>query len=196
VNFSRQHLPKTTLRKTFRAYRTTLTPEIYAQKSRLICARGAQIAPLLEAQVVHTYWPAVHKREVDLRPLIMYLRALGKKIVLPVVAQGASTPTLRAIFFESELQLKPNRWGILEPSTGTSVDPSAIDVVIVPALAIDRHGTRLGYGGGYYDVFLSDLGVPTLCPTFDACVADRLIAEPHDVPIDIAFTETRLFHYR
>ncbi len=126
-----------------------------------------------------------------MRPLIMFLRALGKEILLPVVDFAAATPTLRCAPFLSEASLKPNRWGILEPAGGRIVDRSLIDAVIVPALAADQRGMRLGYGGGYYDAFLADLEVVTVCPVFDACVYNCLQVEPHDIPVSILVTETR-----
>jgi len=122
----------------------------------------------------------------------MYLRALGKRVVLPVMDADARPPVLHAVTFVSEAALKPNRWGILEPQHGAFWNRAAIDVVIVPALAADLAGTRLGYGGGYYDAFLAEITVPTICPVFDACVYTQLPAEPHDMPVSTLITETRV----
>lgn len=58
------------------------------------------------------------------------------------------------IFFDASTNLIENRWGIQEPATGDEVAPGEIDMVLVPGLAFDRHGHRVGYGKGFYDRFL------------------------------------------
>jgi 5-formyltetrahydrofolate cyclo-ligase len=75
------------------------------------------------------------------------------RIVLPKVEPGDQLVHLE---FEGLHQLKKNKWGISEPQQGTKIDPKQIDLVIVPLLAANRHGHRLGYGKGFYDRFLSD----------------------------------------
>ncbi len=124
----------------------------------------------------------------------MFLRAMAKKVVLPVVIKDAPAPTLLSVPFESEAHLRPNRWGILEPAGGQPVDRSAIDAVIVPALAADQRGVRLGYGGGFYDAYLAGMRATVVCPVYDACTEERLVAEPHDISVHVLITETRTLH--
>lgn len=82
-------------------------------------------------------------------------------------------------------------WGTLVPRSHSPVDPSTIDVVVVPGMAFDRHGGRLGRGAGVYDRFLSRLPRRTLrigmIPS--ALLAERLPTEPHDVPMHAVATE-------
>ena len=154
----------------------------------------AAIGALREAHIVHAFWPALGRGEVDIRPLIMYLRALSKQIALPMIAKDTTVPTLHSVLFESEFDLRPNQWGILEPATEGIVDRGAIDALIVPALGANPCGTRLGYGSGYYDSYLADMRATVICPIYDACLLPGLEAEPHDISVHMLVTETQTLH--
>ena len=67
----------------------------------------------------------------------------------------AKNAELENFFFEGFHQLKTNAWGIPEPQDGNTVESSLIDTVIVPLLAVDKKGNRVGYGKGFYDKFLA-----------------------------------------
>ena len=182
---------KRALREHFRAGRNRLSVREYRVASKQICVRASRHPSLRDAQVIFAYWPHVMRREIDLRPLLMYLHALGKVLALPVVREQGDQPTMIAARYRSEKQMTPNRWGILEPAHTAPIDAQSIDVIIVPALAADRNGTRLGYGGGFYDAFLRHLQAPTLCPILDACIMEHLESEPHDMPIDVLISESQ-----
>ena len=87
-----------------------------------------------------------------------------------------------------------SRYGIDEPPANSpELAPEDLDLVVVPALAFDERGYRIGYGGGYYDRFLLRLrpDCVTVGVTLEALVVPALPAEPHDVPVQIIVTETR-----
>ena len=185
-------ISKTTLRKAFDAYRKALAPVPHGARSRRICAR-AQVHPALHrADVVHLYWPALDRGEVDTRPLIGWCQAAGKTVVLPVVTSFvAGQPDMEARTFTDPDALVENQWGLREPIDGPRVAPSAIDLVIVPAFGVDRRGHRIGHGGGFYDRFLADLNnADTLALAFDACLVDTVPSDDHDVPVQYVVTET------
>ncbi len=77
--------------------------------------------------------------------------------------------------------------GVSEP-TGPPVDLATIDVILVPGVAFDREGIRLGYGGGFYDRLLAELDRPTLGLCFADLHVDELPREPHDQPVDVVVT--------
>ena len=86
------------------------------------------------------------------------------------------------------------RWDIPEPRPGLPlVDPATIDVVIVPGSAFDRAGGRMGYGGGFYDTFLTRLrpDARRIGIGFDLQVVERVPREAHDLCVDLIVTETR-----
>jgi 5-formyltetrahydrofolate cyclo-ligase len=125
-------------------------------------------------------------------PLIDWLLAAGKEVLLPIlyadndlgwgIAPGAA-------------DLVPGRLGLSEPRVDLGPDAiSTADLVICPALAVDRYGVRLGRGGGSYDRALARLapGTPTWAIVYDTEILDALPADPHDHPVHSALTPTRL----
>lgn len=88
---------------------------------------------------------------------------------------------------------EPHRTGVVQPGAGAApIDPAELDVVLVPGRLFDRHGIRLGRGGGHYDRLVPTLGdeVPVVGVTVDARVVDRLPTEAHDAPMTHLATET------
>lgn len=86
--------------------------------------------------------------------------------------------------------LAPGPFGILEPQNTPEITDFAHAVAIVPALCYNRQGYRLGYGGGYYDKFLSQHPeIPTIGLCFAACLTDQNFQAPHDIKIDRVVTE-------
>jgi 5-formyltetrahydrofolate cyclo-ligase len=105
---------------------------------------------------------------------------LGARVLLPVVPSGGS----ELAWAVDTGRLAPGRFGLLEP-VGPRLGPTAIgtaDVVVVPALAVDRSGVRLGRGGGYYDRALPHVrpGARLVAVVFDDEWVDELPSEPHD----------------
>lgn len=190
---------KTALRQQFRAFRAELNEAEYAARSAVMVAQIQTLPELRSAKTIHTYWPLTPRREIDLRPLIAWMQQSGKQIVLPIVDTFSNAPDkaprLRHVRFEKSEALRPNRWGIHEPRGGKSVPLEAIDVVVVPALGAGRNGHRLGYGKGYYDAFLRQLAVPTLCPVYTDCLIEQMPAEAHDVPLCILITENEIIRF-
>ena len=130
-------------------------------------------------------------REPDTRSILELALAAGKALYLPRVTGPGRMEAVRVDRVE---QLVPGAYGILEPPAGFPVaGPQAIDLVLLPCLAAAADGTRLGWGGGYYDRFLARCTAPAavLCP--EALVAPSLPAEPHDRPAGWIVTERRLF---
>ncbi len=184
---------KQTLRARFRAFRAGLSETEYKARSRAIVSRMLTLPELSRAETIHVYWPMTRQREVDVRPLIARLAAADKQIVLPVVVTfgqaSSGAARLRHVRYTGEKGLRPNRWGIHEPTGTETVPPEAIDLVIVPALGAGRNGYRIGQGLGFYDEFLAGLSVPTVCPVYAECLVESVPAEPHDVPVSVIVTE-------
>ena len=166
-----------------------LSQRAYRERTRALISRIARLPALTSARLVQAWWPLLDRREIDLRPLIAYLRARGCTIVLPRVDFSQAPYILRCERYEHERDLVANRWGILEPPATAAIDPAEIDVVLVPALAVDRRGHRLGYGKGFYDRMLGQIEAFKVGAVFEACVFDCIPTETHDVPVDIMVTE-------
>ena len=170
-------------------YRAQLDTQEYGALSRQIAFNLASLPELESARVIHAFWPHLPVREIDIRPLLCYLRALGRTVSLPVVDYASSNSGLMHRKWISERSLVANRWGILEPNGGQPFPTDEIDVVLVPALGLDRSGHRVGFGKGYYDRFLAEVDALTICPMYAACIVERINSESHDVSVDVTVTE-------
>lgn len=131
------------------------------------------------------YWPM--GTEIDIRPLLHRLAARGP-VVLPVTPPRGQPLTFRR--WQPGGAMKPERFGTVAP-TGEVMVP---DVLLVPLLAFDLTGARLGYGGGFYDRTLAGLpGRRSIGCAFAAQQVDRVPAEPHDFRLDAVATEREVW---
>ena len=130
--------------------------------------------------------------EWSTRPLIERARAEGKTVVLPRVTAPPRHLELHAVD-DLERDLVAGVWDIPEPDPARcrKVDFASLDFALVPALAVDRAGYRLGYGAGYFDRLLAGRGARPFCVTAlpSAFVIADLPHEPHDVPVDLVIDE-------
>ena len=137
--------------------------------------------------VVSGFYP--YKSELDLRPLLARLSGQGWTTCLPIVL-GAGRPLVFRAWTPGEAT-EPGAWDIPVPlATARSVEP---DVMLVPLLAFDRQGYRLGYGGGFYDrtieKFRKSRALLTVGVAFAAQEVDAVVRGPHDQPLDWVLTE-------
>ena len=161
---------KAALRKRYRGLRASLPPGAGAVRSQALCARVIA----LDA------WQAA--------------RARGCTVCLPVVVESRGELEFRVAWRGDEaFALEAGVWGIEEPAAGAPVvAPEAIDLVVVPALAIDGAGHRLGYGRGYYDqTLVRTVNAVTVGVAFDFQLIAEVPFEAHDVPVAWVVTDQR-----
>ena len=131
--------------------------------------------------------------ELDLGELHRELLQQGRLLVAPRVPAQGRALELRQVADLAQ-DLAPSRWGIPEPRPERCplVDPAQIDLVLVPGVAFDRWGNRLGYGAGFYDRLFQRLAPSALrvACVQDALLVERVPAEPHDAPVDLLLTES------
>ena len=147
--------------------------------------------PLQSGDVVAAYWRI--RDELDCQPILVKLMDSNQTVVLPVVLGPEEPLDLRV--WEQGTSLYESGFGTLAPSElAPKAEP---DVVIMPLLAFDARGTRLGYGGGYYDRTLASMKKkPRLIGlAFAAQEIDRIPREAHDVPLDAIVTEAGVRHF-
>jgi 5-formyltetrahydrofolate cyclo-ligase len=136
------------------------------------------------------------KSEINPLPLLRKLAAAGARLALPVVAGQGKPLIMRAWAFGEPLAA--GVWGIREPEP--SAPAVAPDLLIVPLLAFDRAGHRIGYGAGYYDLTLAALRarqtVVAIGVAFAAQEIEAVPATPHDAPLDIVLTEREVIDLR
>ncbi|MDE2733781.1 MAG: 5-formyltetrahydrofolate cyclo-ligase [Gemmatimonadota bacterium] len=145
------------------------------------------------AKLVHTYVSS-KENEVDTRALICTCLKHGKRVAVPVVMPG--TKTLAHALIDGLDQLVVGPWGLAQPDPAAATwlpAEARIDLVVVPGLAFDRCGQRIGWGGGYYDRFLAQVQAVKIGLCYDALVLDCIPGEPHDVPVDLVVAETAIY---
>jgi len=179
---------KEELRGRAREVRSGLTPEEGRLFSGSICDALRQ--GLNGERTVMVYVPK--PPEVDTMPLIRYLLQQGIRVVVPIIER--ETRTLRLSCLEDPGDLVISTFSVPEP-TGKEIPVCGedLEVVIVPLLAFDRAGHRLGYGAGYYDRFLSSypqakkIGVAFSCQEIKSVPNDD-----NDVAMDLIVTEREI----
>lgn len=182
---------KQTLRASFRERRLALDPSVRQTATSAIIGSLRKIITDSSARSICLYWPLIERGEIDLRPLVRDLWETGFNVSLPVVVEE-NPPRMKAVLLSSENTLHSGRWGLMEPH-GEEIQPDDLDLIVVPALAVDRSRNRLGYGKGFYDAFLSRTTATTVCAVFDVCLVENLPTDPHDQPVDMVVTESILF---
>jgi 5-formyltetrahydrofolate cyclo-ligase len=172
---------KAELRKRMRGLRGALPKAARAERSKRIVERLLACEPMVGARSIGLFWPMEHQHEVDLRPIVPSLRAAGARIALP--AMDSALPPFALRFVNEETPLEQNALGFCAPGPECPL-ATEVDVVVVPALAIDLRGHRLGYGAGYYDRLLPGIAPPAVAVAvaFDV----QLVAEIPEMPWDVA----------
>jgi 5-formyltetrahydrofolate cyclo-ligase len=177
---------KAELRKQMIARRDALPVEERARIARAFAGKIAALPQYAGAKSVLATMAI--GSEWDTRPLIDHARAHGKSIVLPRVSAPPRRLELYAVE-DFDRDLVPGVWNIPEPdpSRCRRLDFAAVDFALVPALAVDREGYRLGYGAGYFDRLLAGRhGLPYCVTALPAqFILDSVPREAHDIPVDL-----------
>jgi 5-formyltetrahydrofolate cyclo-ligase len=139
---------KAELRKRLRGVRKTMPVEAVAERSRKIVAALEAHDAIARAKTVALFWPIEARHEVDLRELDAALRARGVRIAYPSIDPDTGDMVFR--FVDEVARLEEAGYGFAEPPKDAP-PAGELDVIVVPAIAVDPAGHRIGYGAGYYD---------------------------------------------
>ena len=184
-----QEPSKNHLRIALRERRQNLPMEAVQKDSALIRDRLLSLARFRDARSVMLYLPA--RGEVDTWPLLEHFWQRGSEILLPRCRDN--TPGIMdAYAVNSPKDLGPGCFGLTEPRADLArpVPAPLPEVILVPALAFDHRGYRLGFGGGYYDRFLPTLTCAPLLigPAYAFQFLERIPREPWDRPVEMVIT--------
>ena len=187
------------LRRHFRKLRRSLSPSEQSTHAEAV-ARGFFAAGLqMRGRTLGLYFSNDSDGELSTAALMARLLNTRKRIALPVVGRGG---TLSFYRYRRATPLSANRFGILEPAPGAAfVSPLALDLLLVPLVAFDVHGVRLGMGAGYYDRFLGRMP-PAMRPCLIGlaheaqCSPEPLPSADWDVPLDGVLTEAGWKRFR
>jgi 5-formyltetrahydrofolate cyclo-ligase len=186
------HEAKLALRREVLARRDALPADVRAAASAAIAQRVAALPEFAAASAV--LLTLAFRSEWNTRPLVSAALAASKTVVVPRVDRQTRMLELHSIA-DPERDVVPGPLDIPEPRPERPQVPrDAIDFVLVPGVAFDLDGRRLGYGGGYYDRLLPLLAARAarVAGAFDIQIVERVPAASHDVRVDAIVTELRL----
>jgi len=183
-------MEKGIIRKRLIAQRNTISAEDRQRKSQLIRDQLTQIPDFSTALTIMTY--VSFASEVVTREIITHSLNEKKRVIVPVVDLGSHRLLLSEIGHHDELV--PSTYGIMEPQQLRTVQLEQIELFILPGVAFDEKGVRLGYGGGYFDRLLGDkkqhqklIGL-----AFELQMQKELPYSPHDIFMNMVITEEKV----
>jgi 5-formyltetrahydrofolate cyclo-ligase len=189
---------KKQLRKEFILKRDSIHPEQKRLKEAAIEERLFSLSEFRKAESVLLY--VSFRSEVNTMNCLEDVIALGKVLILPCV--DSRHRSLRLFRVTDATELSPGFMGILEPrmQKEREVTLNSVDLVIIPGTGFDITGSRIGYGGGYYDRLLSyeskqlarvEKHIMTIALAFEEQISNTIPSEPHDIKVDMIVTEKR-----
>ena len=188
-----------TLRKTILARRDELSLARQSEKSEKIIAALSELPEVQKALTIFVY--VNFRSEVQTVSFIRRCIRQGKRVTVPVTL--VTEKKLQAVqIINPDTDLEPGYCAIPEPvpelRRKMEIDPASIDVVVVPGSVFDSRGGRLGYGGGYYDRFLSleATGATRVALAYDLQLVEKVELQPHDQLMDRLITEKNSYSCR
>jgi 5-formyltetrahydrofolate cyclo-ligase len=184
---------KAALRREAMARRDALPAETRSTAAEAIASRPFPL-PIKPGTIVSGFMPL--KSEINPLPLMRKLAEQGARLALPMIAGRGKPLIMRA--WEFGAPLDRGQWDIREPkSEAAAVEP---DILLVPLLAFDRAGHRVGYGAGYYDLTITQLRarkpIMTVGLAFAAQEVPAVPATPRDARLDLVLTECEVIDLR
>lgn len=174
---------KSELRAMIRAQKRAMTEDMIVSASCQLGEKFAACEQYQKAKTVYGYMP--YNQEVRTVPMLERAMRDGKQVAVPKVYGD----TMRFIFVTDLTAMEKSDFGIPEPIADGPVadDPTAL--VLMPGLAFTARGDRMGYGGGYYDKFLSaEPNHPTVALCYDFQLLESLPTASYDIPVDLVLT--------
>jgi len=147
-------------------------------------------------RTVHTFLPILHKKELDTSFLINKLRK-EHKVTIVVPKTNFKDGSLQCLLFDENTILKENKWGIPEPEGGQIVAEGNVDLVLIPLLAYDLKGNRVGYGKGFYDRLLCTCRKDILKVGLSFYEPVDAIEDTNefDIPLNFCVTDKKVYEF-
>ncbi|OSZ79786.1 5-formyltetrahydrofolate cyclo-ligase [Chitinophagaceae bacterium IBVUCB2] len=187
-------MTKKELRKIYREKRNTLTTPERSRLDDLLLIQ-LQTVNLPFINILFSYWPIEANKEPNTHLFTDYIEFRNPELVIAYPKSDFTSNEMRAVVVTEETAFNRNSYCIYEPVEGASVDPEEIDMILVPLLAVDKNGYRVGYGKGFYDKFLSNCRKECIKAGFSYFepieqISDR---EDFDVPLDLCITPQNVY---
>ena len=188
-------MTKKELRKIYFNKRKELSEEVFRQLNERLCDNFFANVKVAGIQVLHVFLPIEKNREVNTWLIIDRIKKDYPHVRIAVPKINNQSAELEHYYFEDKQQLEINTWEIPEPVKGIPTPIEKIDAVLVPLLAFDRHGHRLGYGRGFYDRFLANCRPDCKKIGLSFFEMEEKIEgiDDKDIPLDIIITPESVF---
>lgn len=182
---------KNAIRSDMRTRLATLTADQRAEWSTASCARLIRSVAFARASRVMLYMPM--RSEVDVISVALEAFRLGKSVCVPRVDGSRKTMNAVEITSFDDESMDSDSLGVRAPKVGQEIPHEEIDLVIVPGVAFDMHGFRLGRGGGYYDRYLARFSrnTATIGVCFDIQFVEEIPTEPTDIAVHAVVSDRR-----
>lgn len=172
-------MDKKELRRTIRERKRAMTEEEIVSRSEALGVLFAQSEAYKAAGTIYGYLP--YNQEVRTVPMLEQALKDGKKVAVPKVYGDE----MKFLYLDDLTQVAKGYAGIPEPIADEPVADDETALVLMPGLAFDPQGHRIGYGGGFYDKFLAaEPNHPTLALCYEFQMLPQLHTEEHDIPVD------------
>ncbi|MEY3678982.1 MAG: hypothetical protein RI924_1123 [Bacteroidota bacterium] len=191
-----ESLNKSEARKYFLNLRHALTNEQVEKLDQDLLKHFQQL-DLSGISRVHLFLPILSKKEVNTYPMAQWLREQHPEIQLVLSRSNFDDHSLSHFIWDQRTQLVENRWGITEPQGGREISAEEIDLILVPMLACDKKGHRVGYGKGFYDRFLAQCrnNVQKVGLSFFKPIDQISDLNEHDIPLDACITPQKIWWF-
>ena len=190
-------MQKARLRKRYLTRRQALSAAAHRQQSQQIQARFFQQFSLDAYPCIHTYLASTKHREVATWGIVDTIFSEHPEVVLAAPRLLDEPGQLESRQIGPKSSFRTHAWGMQEPSSGRRIAPEAFLLVILPVVAFDELGYRVGYGGGYYDRLLKQCrpAVTRVGLCFEDPVRAITDLNVHDVPMDYCVTPRQVFRW-
>lgn len=183
---------KDTMRKELKALRNHFSQEYVTESSRLVSERIIKSSLYQNADVIMGY--LAFGNEISVDKVLLAALADGKRVAVPYIISSADMYAVEIFDFEN---FKTDRYGIRSAADQRfKVDEKIIDLVLVPGVAYDISGNRLGMGAGYYDRFLARcINAVTCGVAYEKLMQDSIPAESFDIPVNYLVCENKSYKF-
>ena len=178
------NIDKKEIRQTMLSLRKNISKEVLRDNSEMILEHFIDLGLSFDNVMCYLSFG----KEVDTAPFISYFKICDKNVSVPV-CDGLD---MFAAEFNDLDSFKITKLGVMEPEKPIKIDKKSIEICIIPGVAFDVFGNRVGYGQGYYDRFLNDENIIKVAICHDFQLIDRKIAsEKNDIKMNYIITEKR-----
>lgn len=188
---------KKDLRKIYKLKRKAFSVSEKLKLDDLLLINFQRLA-LINLEYLLSYFPKEDYREPNTLLFTRYLSHFNETLKIAYPLTNMTTGTMDAVLADESTKFVSNQFGIFEPDGGMKLQAQLVDVVFVPLLCFDKSGYRVGYGGGYYDKYLTKCKEEVIKVGFSYFGAVDNISDKNsfDVPLNFCITPERIYEFK